>query len=84
MSLSKKQAEIVAFIRGKESVTKKEIVDRFLHWHYTNEAFHIGNILSNMVKRGVLKRIKRGVFKIGNNSANTDLSLNNPDQTKLF
>jgi len=84
MALSKKQAEIVAFMRGKESVTKKEIVAEFNHWHYTNEAFHIGNILSNMVNRGVLKRIKKGVFIIGNNSANTDLSLNNPDQINLF
>lgn len=82
--LSPKQGKIVAFMRGKDSVTKKELVDEFEHWYYTNAAFHIGVILSNMVNRGVLIRIKKGHFKIGRNSSNTDLSLNNPNQTKLL
>lgn len=84
MALSRKQALIVNFMRGKESTSKKEIVEKFDHWHYTNSDFHIGAILSNMVKRGIIKRIKNGLFKIGTNSANTDLSLNNPDQIKLL
>lgn len=84
MALSHKQGLIVAFMRGKESVTKKEITEKYGFWYYTNEAFHIGALLSNMVKRGILIRIKKGVFKIGKNSGNTDLSLNNPNQTDLF
>ena len=46
-------------------LTKKQVVERFGHWHYTNEAFHIGNTLSRMVNAGMLIRVKPGVFKIG-------------------
>lgn len=84
MGLSEKQGHIVNFLRGKEETKKSEITEAFSHWYYTNAAFHIGEVLHNMVRRGVLIRPKHGYYKIGNNSSNTDLSLNNPDQTKLF
>ncbi len=32
--------------------------------YYTNGRFHVGEILSRMVKAGILKRVKRGSFEI--------------------
>lgn len=46
-------------------LTKKQVVETYGHWHYANEAFHIGNTLSRMVNSGLLIRIRPGVFRLG-------------------
>lgn len=65
------------------TITKKHVVEAYGHWHYTNEAFHIGNTLSRMVKNGMLKREKPGVFKIGKGTKSNPTTIAE-GQTTLF
>jgi hypothetical protein len=49
--------------KNAESFTLTEAVNLVGKFYYCNERFHVGNILSRMVKGGVLIRLKKGVFK---------------------
>lgn len=44
-------------------ITKKEIVEMHGRAYWHNGAKHLGDILSRMVKSGILKRVKPGVFE---------------------
>lgn len=45
--------------------TKREAVAQYGHRYYCNADFHVGNLLSTMVKRGILVREKPGHYRIG-------------------
>jgi len=64
--LGPRQAQIIKFIKdnGGEA-TKKEMVVAFDSWYYANVPHNLGLVLSNMVKRRLLIRVKRGVFQVG-------------------
>lgn len=79
--LPEKQHEILKLFYKKKKLTKKEVVEEFGGWYYCNESKHIGDILSRMVKRGLIHREGRGVYAIGpdKKTAPTD-----PNQKTLF
>ena len=66
--LSRKQAAILRHLkwletsRGQITIAKAvELVGRDI---YANREFHVGNVLRNMVKRGLLVRVKRGTYAL--------------------
>ena len=65
-AMSPKQSKIRTFIL--QSDDKRITLDRAVELIggdiYHNERFHVGNILSNMVKRNILVRLKRGVYTL--------------------
>lgn len=83
MNLSDKQKGIMDFIRKNGSITKQQAVDLYDNCYYHNAAHYVGEILSNMVKKRYIKRIKNGLFEIGSMS-NQIPGIQDIDQTKLF
>ena len=67
-----------------EGIKISEIVDQFGHWYYANGAFHIGNLLSTMVKNGEAERVKIGVYKAGNGSSKISKGFVPGNQPSLF
>lgn len=63
---SPKQSAILAALRDKPEITLAEAVQLIGGNLYCNAEKHVGVTLSNMVKRGMLKRVKRGVFCLPN------------------
>lgn len=82
MKLSEKQRVIIEYIRSNGNITKQQAVQMLGKYYYHNGEKYVGEILSNMVKRRYIKRIKNGVFEIGSMSN----QVNDPDkdQTSLF
>ena len=59
--------ELIAMFKGTTNTPSTNEDDS--HWEigmniYHNKAKHVGAILSNMVKRGLLRRVKCGVFDL--------------------
>lgn len=64
MALSDNQKQVLNIARENGGiVTKKALVERFRY--YNNGEKYVGEILSRMVKQGLLIRDSPGVFKIG-------------------
>lgn len=82
MKLSTKQQIIVDHIRKYGHITKQEAIP-LIDTYYSNAAFHVGNVLSNMVKRGYIVRFKRGVFELGKFSRSIP-NVENKNQMKLL
>ncbi len=61
---SKKQDAVLAFLREAPTITLDQAVAVIGRNLYANAKFHVGNVLSNMVKRGMLRRIKPGLFAL--------------------
>jgi hypothetical protein len=61
MSTPKPQA-ILEYLRDHETITKKEAVVLIGGSYYCNAAFHVGNVLSRMVKSRLIARIKPGLY----------------------
>lgn len=68
MSLSDKQQGIIEYVRKNKSITKKVAVEMYDDYYFHNAEKYIGEILSNMVNKRYLKRIKNGVFELGSMS----------------
>lgn len=83
MKLSEKQKTIIDLIRLNGQVTKKEVVESIGKYYYHNAEHYVGEILSNMVKKRYIKRIRNGVFELGS-QPNQLTGIENKDQTKLF
>ena len=64
MSLTVKQSAILKRCQMFGQITTAEAVD-LVGDYYHNATKHTGDILSRMVKSGLLKREKPGLFKIG-------------------
>lgn len=62
--MSPKQTEVMKFFADHEYLTINQAVELIGKNIYHNASFHVGNVLSNMVKRGMIRRVKRGVFAL--------------------
>ena len=84
--ISDKQKEILQFIQDSEDkqITKKQAVKLIGNCYYANKSKHTGDVLSRMVKRGLLKRIKPGLFEVGHGIKYEKETIENPNQTELF
>ncbi len=60
-----RQNAILATFSGRESFTKSEAVDLLGSGYYCNASKYVGEILSRMVKRRLIRRVKRGVYRVG-------------------
>lgn len=83
MALSDKQKKVIAYCRAHEGkITKKEAME-LIDTHYYNGEKHVGEVLSKMVKAGLLIREKPGHFKIGKGTRSKPVP-GTENQTKLF
>lgn len=65
------------------TITKKQVVESYRHCYFHNGAKHLGDILSRMVKSGLLIREKPGVFKMGKGNKNKPATIPE-NQQSLF
>ena len=80
MALSEKQKKVLAYCRAHDGkITKKEAMT-IIDTHYCNGEKHVGEVLSRMVKAGLLTREKPGHFTIGKGRQVPEPE----NQTKLF
>ena len=61
---SRKQIAIIDHLCRHGDITIEEAVLIVGGNIYANERFHVGNILRNMVKRGYIQRVQRGVYSL--------------------
>lgn len=64
MKPSRKQQAVIRSAKINGFITLKEAVHIVGGDIYANAEKHVGSILSNMVKRGMLVRVKPGTFKL--------------------
>lgn len=62
--ISPKRHVILQRLRSQPSITLAEAVELIGGNIYANKNFHVGNVLSAMVKAGLIKRVKRGTFSL--------------------
>lgn len=62
--MSKKQRLVMEFCAEHGSITLEQAVKLIGGDVYANESKHCSAVLSNMVKRGFINRVSRGVFVI--------------------
>jgi DNA-binding MarR family transcriptional regulator len=62
--LSPKQARIIKALRSAETISLSDAVKLIGGDIFCNKAHHVGVLLANMVKRGLIVRVKPGVFKL--------------------
>jgi uncharacterized membrane protein len=60
------QREVVKLLKERGTLTTVEAVKIFGRHIYTNAEKHIGTRLARMVKRGIIVRVKPGVFSLPN------------------
>lgn len=63
-------------------VTKKQVVERLGGTYYCNAEKHLGDILSRMVNRGTLERVRPGYFVLGAGKKNIKSEV--AEQLNLF
>lgn len=61
-----KQEEVLKYLRTVPQANLSEIYDNVSFGYYCNEMKHLGEILSRMVKKGTVIRVKKGVFAHAN------------------
>lgn len=71
--LSQKQRAILNALRATETITLDDAVQLIGQDIYCNEHKHVGALLANMVKRGLIERVTPGVFRIVDGSDQTEL-----------
>lgn len=78
-----KQKIIVEFcLKNNNECTKADAM-RLINTHYANGEKHVGEVLSRMVKSGILIRIKPGFFKLGDGVRKVR-NIIAPNQQNLF
>jgi hypothetical protein len=65
-------------------ITLDQAVDVIGASYYSNARFHVGNVLSRMVKSGKLTRIRPGVFERRTEENKPTRKVSDPDQLDLF
>lgn len=85
MKLTHKQRKIVEYARQNDNTITKKQACKLIPF-YINTEKHVGDILSRMVKSGMLIRVKLGVYKLstGQKLAKNQTEIFNPNQTKLL
>lgn len=79
---TRKQQKIIEFLMTHETMTKNDAMG-LIDDYYCNGAKHVGDILSRMVKRGFIERIKPGLFKRGTTKT-VVRDFKDPNQLDLF
>lgn len=70
MALTDKQRKVLDYCQSHEGkITKKEAMT-LINTYYANGKKHVGDVLSRMVKAGLLIREKPGHFKMGKGTRN--------------
>ncbi len=64
MNYIKKHQAIAAYLRTVESATTMEIYNNVPFGYYRNASKYMSLMLSSMVKRGIIRRIKPGEFAL--------------------
>lgn len=54
---------ILEYIAQNGTITKKQATEICKHFYYSNASKYVGEILSSLVKAGVLERVKRGTYQ---------------------
>lgn len=64
--MSDQRAQILELIRtcGTSTITTAEAIQHAGGAYYCNASFHIGQILTRLVKNGQLVRVNRGIYAI--------------------
>lgn len=65
---SPKQARVLEYVRANGQITLQQGVDLIGTDIYANACKHVGVTLANMVRRGMLVSIKKGIFTLPNTS----------------
>lgn len=68
--------------KSNSQMTKVEAVELIGKSYYCNADKHVGDVLSRMVKSGLLKRIKPGLFELGDRTNKTAIPQNQLDLFK--
>ncbi|WP_288435344.1 hypothetical protein [uncultured Chryseobacterium sp.] len=79
--MKNKQRVILDWVRNNNEITKSKAIELIGGSYYCNSTKHVGDILSRMVKSGLLHRVKNGLFVIGTR-VNSDPVTEN--QLRLF
>lgn len=79
--MTPKQMILFEYCREHTEITKRKAIELIGHTYYINAPKHVGDILSRMVKSGLFKRIKPGVFALGQRTKKESIPEN---QLKLF
>ena len=66
--MSEKQDLIRRYLVTVEKATTNEIMENMPFDYHHNNNKHLGNILSNMVNKGLIIRIHKGLFRLPNQS----------------
>jgi len=83
MALTQHQKAIIIYLQTGHK-EKKQIVNKFKSWHYANSNKHIGDILSRMVNRGLIVRVKKGIYGISKEPVSSVSEMIDPKQQSLF
>lgn len=80
-----RQKDVLFFFNGDKTkeLTKAEIIKGAGLYYYHNGNKHAGDVLSRMVKRGLLIRVRKGVFRLGNGTPKKEIIIN-PNQISLI
>lgn len=81
--LSENQSRILKYLYGKDSVGFTELYDNCSPGYYHNGNKHFSMLLSNMVKQGLILRIRKGIYKFKSQYKQT-IEKENKDQIKLL
>lgn len=80
---SQKQKTIISYIlNGRGEIKTSEANDLFRHQYHHNHEKYISEVLTRMVRKGYLQRVKRGVYKLGPAMKRPVKSI--PNQSSLF
>lgn len=76
------QSTVLHFLSTVESATLREVYDNCNLSYYRNWAKHTGDVMSRLVKKGRVRRVKRGVFALGRDPQCNEET--NPNQLRLI
>ena len=81
--MSDKQKQILTYLKTVKSARLADIYANTNFGYYHNWEKHLSELLSNMVRRGYIKRIKRGEFAFKSETPLLNKALDQ-NQLKLF
>lgn len=64
MTYSQKHQHVIKYLRTVAEASTMEIYNNVPFGYYCNANKHMGNILSTMVDKGTIERVKPGVFRL--------------------
>jgi len=76
------QSTVLHYLSTVESATLREVYDNCGMSYYHNWAKHTGDVMSRLVSKGKVMRVKRGVFALGRDPQYNEET--NPNQLRLI